>query len=65
MELDRIKTLPDDRLQDLSNEARQLIKTGDLARRTHGEIMLSVIGAVSANRRGQHAGGSVLVSGKQ
>jgi hypothetical protein len=61
MELDRIKALPDDKLQDLSGEARRMIETGDLARRTHGEIMLSVIGAVSSNRRA-HASGSVFTA---
>jgi hypothetical protein len=50
MELDRIKTLSTAGLQDLSSEARRLIETGPAARRTHGEIMLSVIGAVVTNR---------------
>jgi hypothetical protein len=51
MELDRIKTLSSEGLEDLSREARRLIDAGPAARRTHGEIMLCVIGAVVTSRQ--------------
>jgi hypothetical protein len=58
------ETLSTAGLQDLSSEARRLIETGPAARRTHGEIMLSVIGAVVTNRlaaAGVAAGGENAV----
>jgi hypothetical protein len=54
MELDRIKTLTNEGLQDLSREARRLIETGQPDERTRGEIFMSVIGAIAATRRSNH-----------
>jgi hypothetical protein len=56
MELHRIKTLSDEGLQDLRREALSLIEAREPARQAHGEVMLSVIGAVVTNRRAEGNG---------